>query len=134
MENKAQIIYNAIRCPDGTVIESKHRWDYVEHLQEDGRRYAVDGGDAYLRRAVSDDKYEEISLTTSAPHEEIREVFSWTSIKGKDGEELPEPVTRKLKDLDDGHVLALVEFTESGYPKYIQQIFINESKFRGLTS
>ena len=43
------IIYNAIRTPDGTVIESKHRWDYQAHTDANGQLYAVDGGNDYLR-------------------------------------------------------------------------------------
>ena len=35
------IIYNAIRTPDGTVIESKHRWDYQAHTDANGQVYAV---------------------------------------------------------------------------------------------
>lgn len=52
---------NAIRCPDGTVLESKHRHDYRGHTQKDGRYYAVDGGLEYLRRGFSDGEYEELS-------------------------------------------------------------------------
>jgi len=126
-----KIIYNAIRCPDGTVLESKYRWDYVEHTQEDGRKYTVDGGHDYLRRGYSDKEYEELSVDTESPHKLIREVFTWTSSLDKDGNSI-EPVTRALKDLEDDHVLALVGWTSEGYPEYTHKIMVDEAEFRGL--
>src|SRR5690554_4080122 len=115
---EAQIIYNAIRCPDGTLLESKHRHDYNEHTQEDGRIYAVDGGLDYSRRAFSDNEYEELLVTTEDGIETIREIFKWTSVLDENGERLEQPVRRKLKDLDDQHVLNLIEWTREDYPKW----------------
>ncbi len=131
---KAPIIYNAIQCPDGTVLESKHRWDYKEHTQEDGRRYAVDGGMDYLRRSVTDDKYIELSLDMDSPFDQIRQRFTWKSILGKDGEQLPEPVTNALCNLKDSHVLALIEYTDDRkfYPPHITEIFKREAEYRGI--
>ena len=38
-----QLLVNKIQCPDGTIIQSKHQHDFVQHTQEDGREYAVVG-------------------------------------------------------------------------------------------
>lgn len=56
-----KLIRNAIQCPDGTIIESKHRHDFVLHRQEDGREYFVDGGLDYQRIGYSDNEYKNLS-------------------------------------------------------------------------
>ena len=33
-----------MRTPDGTILESKHRHDYVTHLDANGNEYMLDGG------------------------------------------------------------------------------------------
>ena len=70
MRNK-RIVYNAIRTPDGTVIESTDRHDYVTHIDANGKEYMVDGGHEYLRRNMVTDQ-EELSLYETDPFEEIR--------------------------------------------------------------
>ena len=127
------IIYNAIRCPDGTVIQSKYTHDYVCHTQEDGRTYCVDGGREYQRVVAPDRDYLDMTVTTDDDHSIIREYFEWTSNFDKEGKFLKEFVTRKLCNLENSHVLKLVEFTKSPYPKWVNKVFRDEVKFRGLT-
>lgn len=125
------IVYNAIRCPDGTVLESRSRWDCKIHTQADGRVYGVDGGDAYHRIISCDGKHESLLVNSEAPHEVIREVFGWTSSYDKYGNRLKAYVTLKLKDLEDSHINALVDYTaENGYPEYIQKIMKDEQEYR----
>ena len=35
----SELIYNALRTPDGTIIESKSRHDYVTHTDANGKNY-----------------------------------------------------------------------------------------------
>lgn len=126
------ILYNAIRCPDGTVIESKHQHDFVMHKQMDGREYFVDGGREYQRIGFSDKGFTNLMVTTESPHENIREVFTWVSCLDAAGNRLPVYVTRYLKDLGDNHVKALVKYTKEGYPEYIKKIMRDEFEFREL--
>lgn len=106
MSKKAQIVYNAIRTPDGTVIESKSVHDYVQHLDtKNGKEYAVDGGLSYLRRAGQSD-YKELSLTTKSPFKKIREKLKWGTF-GKNGDK---PLCYvKLKDMTKGHIKAVLK-------------------------
>tara|TARA_R110002072_G_scaffold302550_1_gene486271 strand:- start:2108 stop:2356 length:249 start_codon:yes stop_codon:yes gene_type:complete len=45
-----QIILNSIRTPDGTVLVSAHEHDFVRHIDANGLKYAIDGGNEILRR------------------------------------------------------------------------------------
>lgn len=126
-----QIIYNAIQCPDGTILESRHRHHFNEHTQADGRVYFVDGGLDYQHIGCSDDQWVNLAVTMDDPVERIREVFQWTSVLDKDGNKLETPVRRKLKDLTTEHVTALVEYTAEGYPKWVNEVFIRELEYRG---
>lgn len=107
MEEK-QIIVNQIRTPDGTVLKSMHRHDYVTYVDKNGHQYMVDGGSDYLRRNVHKTKlnfftklwikllaffgktwtdplsYTELSVWSDAPFEVIRENFHRGG-RGKDG-------------------------------------------------
>lgn len=84
MEEK-RIIINQIRTPDGTILKSMHRHDYVEYTDANGFTYMVDGGDDYLRRAVNEEApYEELTIYEDAPYEIIRENF-YRGGRGIDG-------------------------------------------------
>ena len=105
---KDNIVYNAIRTPDGTILESRYRHDYVEYTDKNGCEYIVDGGTAYLRRGYSPDApdYEELSLTLDDPHDKIREAVQWGTY-GKDGKG---PYQRILiKNMSDDHLKACLE-------------------------
>ena len=79
------IIINQIRTPDGTVIKSMHRHDYVTHVDKNGHQYMVDGGSEYLRRNVVEEApYEELTIYSDAPFEVISENFHRGG-RGKDG-------------------------------------------------
>lgn len=127
-----KILYNAIKCPDGTILHSKHCHDYQEHTDTTtGEWYMVDGGNDY-RRMSTTEGYTDLLVTTDSPHEKIREVFTWSSCLDAAGNRLPAYVTKYLKDLDDNHVKALVKYTKEGYPEYINKIMRDEFSFRGL--
>lgn len=103
-----EIILNQIRTPDGTILKSMHRHDYVTYIDKNGHEYMVDGGSDYLRRNVVETKknpllklwifllklvgktwqdplhYTELSVYSDAPFEVIRENFHRGG-RGKDG-------------------------------------------------
>ena len=75
---KARIVSNRILTPDGTILESMHRHDYVTYEDANGLEYMVDGGLDYLRRNVHDDApYIELSVYSDDSHDVIRDVFKW---------------------------------------------------------
>lgn len=126
------IFRNALMTPDGTILHSEHRWDCKQYTDtKTGEWFLVDGGNDYIRKGGSRN-YTSLTVTTDSPHEEIRQVFQWTSSLDKDGNAIP-PVRRKLCELDDGHIIALVDWTKDSYPKHIHWIMCNEAEYRGLT-
>ena len=123
-----RIVSNRIRTPDGTILESMHRHDYVTYTDANGKEYMVDGGLDYLRRNVHDDApYEELSVYDDAPYALIREVFKWGT-RGKDGKQPLMYVP--LKDLTTEHIEAILE-TQTHIQEHIRKIFLDELSFRG---
>lgn len=56
-----KLIRNAIKTPDGTVLESTHTHDFKSHIDKNGNYYAIDGGLSYLKRIATREDYEELS-------------------------------------------------------------------------
>ena len=132
------IIRNAIKTPDGTIIESKHRHDYVSHLDANGETYMVDGGKDYFRGSVNEVPATNLRLSTEDNSiEEIREVFTW----GSNGVNGDQPTTYTLlKDISDNHLESIIDFltprvegfyreeyrglmeAELGYREYMKEI------------
>jgi hypothetical protein len=109
MEDK-RIILNQIKTPDGTILKSMHRHDYVTHTDANGLEYMVDGGSEYLRRTVHEEApYEELTVYEDAPFEEIRESFHRGG-RGKDG---TEPLTWvPMSKMSDEWLLACITYNE----------------------
>ncbi len=125
MHNDVKIVANRIRTPDGTILESMHRHDYVTYTDANGKEYMVDGGLDYLRRNIHDDApAEELSVYSDAPHTVIREVFKWGT-RGKDGKQPLKFVV--LKDMTTDHIEAILE--TQNLPSYMRKIFLDELDF-----
>lgn len=123
----SEILVNMIRTPDGTIIQSKHRHDYVTYLDKNGLEYMVDGGQAYLRRIVHDEyPYEEMSLYKEDSIETLREYFVWGT-RGKDGRQ---PLTwLKLKDMSSEHIEAIID-TQTHILDSVRELFHRELDYR----
>ena len=50
---EAKLLAQRIQTPDGTILHSKHRHDYVTHTDANGETYMVDGGFEYRRGIVN---------------------------------------------------------------------------------
>lgn len=120
---------NRIRTPDGTILESMHRHDYVTYIDANGKEYMVDGGLDYLRRNIHDDApYTELSVLSTDEHSVVREVFKWGTY-GIDGKQ---PLTYViLKDMSWDHIEAILE-TQTQLREHIRQVFVNELDYRGI--
>jgi len=100
-----QYVYNAIMTPDGTILHSKHRHDYIVHKDANGETYMIDGGNDYRRTSANKQEATDISVTYNDSIDNIREHLVWGTY-GKDGElELKEVL---LKDMSDNHIKAII--------------------------
>lgn len=96
------LIYNAIKTPDGTVIESKTVHDYVSHVDNNGKTYFIDGGISYSRRSMNGDEVD-LCLWDDQPHDVQREYLKW----GTYGEGwLVKRIA--VKDMETGHIKAVL--------------------------
>ena len=104
------LIYNAIRTPDGTILESRSVHDFVGHTDANGKFYAVDGGLEYPRRC-GDMDYEELRLTLEDDFSKIRECVRW----GTYGPKGDQPMRFiKIKDLDTEHISSILDLRYLG--------------------
>jgi len=126
LRNVPRLVLNRIKTPDGTIITSYHVHDYVTHLDKNGHEYMVDGGLEYLRRNVWEDApYEEMSVTTEAPFEQIRESMHWGTY-GKKGDQPLRYVT--VSQMSDGHINAIIN--QNMGAQWVRDILLNELDYR----
>jgi len=109
METK-RIIVNQIRTPDGTILRSMHRHDYVTYTDKNGLEYMVDGGTDYLRRNIQESApHEELTIYEDAPFEVIRENYCRGG-RGKDG---TQPLTWvPMSQMNDEWLAACIVYNE----------------------
>lgn len=126
---EAPLVSNQICTPDGTILTSKHRYDFVTYKDANGEEYMVDGGTVYLRRNINKEPYKELSLTTEAPFEEIRKVFLRGG-RGKDGRQPLKWVA--LCDMSNEWVKGCIDYCKGMVDPnhYIIKLYEQELKFR----
>jgi hypothetical protein len=121
-----QLVVNKIRTPDGTILWSRHRHDYVTHLDENGEEYMLDGGTDYIRCSVNKEAPESLAVYTDDDHSVIREAFMWGT-RGKTGDS--PLIWKPLKDLEIDHINAILK-TQTHIPDWVRTIFENELEYR----
>ena len=122
-----KLIKNSIRTPDGTVLESRHRHDFVSHKDTiTGELYFTDGGSSYLRRSVNKEPYEDLSLYSDDPFEIIRENITWGS-RGKNGDE--ELHYKSVSNMSSNHIKSIL--SQIKLAEYMKELFEKEISFRG---
>lgn len=121
----SNIVSNKIKTPDGTVIESIHRHDFVCHVDKiTGLEYCVDGGKSYLRRVGGND-YTELSVSTDDSFEVIRNEFKWGTY-GKDGNSSLHYIP--LKNMETEHIKAILD--ECAIEPWVRELFVEELSLR----
>lgn len=106
MERK--LILNSIKTPDGTILISRHRHDFVSHTDKvTGKEIFLDGGNEYQR--IGGEGWTDLSIYSDAPFEVIRENYC----RGGRGKNNDQPLTWvALKDMNDEWLQAAIVYNE----------------------
>lgn len=118
-----RIVYNGIRTPDGTVIESWSRHDFVAHTDKNGDLYAVDGGLDYLRRLAPREDYIEMSLWEDSNYSLIRQrVKRWNRESN---------TSIRLMDISQDWLEAIIKhYDDKGVSNQITDMYKKEKEYR----
>jgi hypothetical protein len=118
-------LLNRIKTPDGTILTSYNRHDYLTHKDAITKEVLmVDGGNDYARRHVG--TYEELSVYDDGSHLTRRSALHWGT-RGKDNKQ---PLTYKpIKDLDSDHIEAILR-TQTQLSEFYKGVFKEELKYR----
>ena len=81
-----QLILSRIQTPDGTILTSWHRHDYVTHLDANGEEYMWDGGTDYQRYNICKEPFKDLSIYSDSPFEVIRQNY-YRGSRGKNGDQ-----------------------------------------------
>ncbi len=121
------ILRNAMKTPDGTIIESFYRHDYVSYEDANGETYVVDGGIDYLRRSSNKTLAEDLSIhSIDGDHEFNRKNFKW----GTYGSQGTDPFHQiALMDMSTKHIRAVLE-TQHHIRKSTREFFEEELEYR----
>ena len=102
-----ELIYNALKTPDGTILHSKHKHDYIQYTDANGKLYMLDGGGDYIRCSANGDE-EFISVYSDEPFEKVRK-FAFRNGYGKDGNS-KKLITTFLCDMSDDYLDNTIEY------------------------
>ena len=119
------LIANALRTPDGTILESKSRHDYKEHVDSNGKTYMVDGGIDYIRRSAHGDEID-MSLYDDQTHDVQAQVLTWGTY-GINGDQPLRWIP--IADMETDHIKAVLENVKNIQPVY-KTVMLNELRIR----
>lgn len=120
-----QLVYNACRTPDGTLLVSTHRHDYVTHTDKNGETYMRDGGQDYIRCSRNIEKPEELSLTLEDDHSKVRDVVTWGTY-GINGDQPLKYIS--VAEMETAHIIAVLDL--AGIAPWRRQVLETELEKR----
>lgn len=124
------ILVNKIQTPDGTILESKHRHDYVSHTDANGEYYMVDGGKDYLKRSINIIPAIDLTIIDDGSHELRRQYLTWGNNYDKDMNRLPETIYNPIMNMTSDHIQAILDGGWAKNNPFYEELFKEELKFR----
>jgi len=129
MENKlTNVLYNAIQTPDGTILVSRHRHDFVSYKDKNNNYYAVDGGHDYTRRLFDISDYKELSVYDDGKHETRRKYLVWGNNYDENLTKLKETKWIPIEELTYSHIENIL--TGNYATGFIEQVLMDELNYR----
>ena len=120
------ILSNRMITPDGTILESRYRHDYVTHLDNNGKEYMLDGGLDYVRSSANGDEYL-LTIYADYSHELIRLHAKW----GTYGKESDQPLKYvAIADLEDNHLRAILDTQKKTMRPALLKVMQDELEYR----
>ncbi len=127
MNEPIHLIANRWQCPDGTILQSKYKHDYVSHIDiTTGELCTVGGGLDYHIYATGNLK--DMCVMSNDPHEEKREAFMWDCAGLFHGCESPQ--WKALKDLTTEEIWLIIKDYQDYTLDHFLQLFREELRFR----
>lgn len=121
------MVRNSMMTPDGTLLISRHRHDYVSHQDKITKDlYFLDGGLDYVRRSVNDVPAKDLCVFLEDGHDEVRGAVEWGTY-GKEGNEPLRYIL--LKDMETDHIKAILDSSQRINEAY-RKAFKNELTYR----
>ena len=120
MTTEPKLLVNRWKCKDGTILQSKHRHDYVGHTDINGEFYFVDGGLDYIRHSGN---MEPMCLYSSDNHSLLRDSFCWGTRRSGS------VVWLHPSDMDTDHIEAILQ-TQPHISTAVRDMFKNELQYR----
>ena len=136
MENnknkERKLLLNRWKTPDGTILTSYHRHDFVSHLDANGDTYFVDGGSDYIRLSVNAIPMEDMCVYTDSDYELIRSTICRGTF-----DETGLMIWIPLKDMTDEHLRNCIEYNRERKPEGEEddehtKLYVRELEYRGL--
>lgn len=124
------ILVNKIQTPDGTILESKHRHDYVSHTDINGEYYMVDGGKDYLKRSINIIPAIDLTIEDDGSHELRRQYLTWGNNYDKNMNRLPKTIYNPIMDMSSEHIQSILDGGWVKINPFYEELFKQELKFR----
>ena len=104
-EKVAKLVKNCLETPDGTMLYSRSRHDYVSYLDENGKTYFTDGGLDYVRCSANGDEIHHC-VWDDDPFDKVRKAVEWGTY-GINGDQ---PLKwLRLCDMETDHINAVLK-------------------------
>ena len=127
---KKQIIQNAIKTPNGTILVSNHTHDFQSYVDPtNGEYYMVDGGLDYLKRSGAN--YTELAVYEDDSFEELRLKYMRGG-RGKDGIEAVKYTP--ISEMSDEWLLNAIKYnSDRGIPNCLaNKMYSKELAYRQI--
>lgn len=122
-----RLVKQAIQTPDGTILVSRHRHDYVTHTDTvTNEIYMVDGGIDYRRGILNKVVAKDLSVCLEDGIEAVREAVEWGT-RGKNGDQPLRHI--KLSEMTNDHIEACLETQFRMHPHF-REAFEMELEYR----